>query len=97
MVRPSLSSSHRHCNIACRAETYIETIYLKRYLLYVKLQVYYQKPKTRLVLRKSLEPSHGVLQLLKKNFYSVLILHLLKPLFLVFHVFQALNIFFCFS
>ena len=34
---------------------------------------------------KSLEPSHGVLQLLKKNFYSVLLLHLLKPLFSVFH------------
>ena len=42
---------------------------------------------------KSLEPSHGVLQLLKKNFYSVLILHLLKPLFSVFHVLQALSIF----
>ena len=45
---------------------------------------------TRLAFKKSLEPSHGVLQLLK-NFYSVLILHLLKPLFSVFHVFQALG------
>ena len=44
---------------------------------------------------KSLEPSHGVIQSLKKNFYSVLILHLLKPLFSVFHVFQSLSIF-CF-
>ena len=44
-------------------------------------------------LKKSLEPSHGVLQLFKKNFYSVLILHFLKPLFLVFHVLQALSIF----
>ena len=43
---------------------------------------------------KSLEPSHGVLQLLKKNFYSVLILHLLKSLFSVFRGFQALCIFF---
>ena len=42
-----------------------------------------------------LKPSHGVLQLLKKNFYSVLILHLLKPLLSVFHVLQALSIF-CF-
>ena len=33
----------------------------------------------------SLEPPHGVLQLLKKKFYSVLLLHLLKPLFSVFH------------
>ena len=41
---------------------------------------------------KSLEPSHGVLQLLKKNFYSVLILHLLKSLISVFHVFEALSI-----
>ena len=32
--------------------------------------------------------------LLKKNFYSVLLLHLLKPLFSVFHGFQALSIFF---
>ena len=48
---------------------------------------------TRLAFKKSLEPSHGVLQLLKKNFYSVLILHLLKPLFSVFHVLQALSIF----
>ena len=48
-------------------------------------------------LLKSLEPSHGVLQLLKKNFYVVLILLLLKPqLFSVFHVLQALGIF-CFS
>ena len=39
--------------------------------------------------QKSLEPSHGVLQLLK-NFYSVLILHLLRPLF---SVFQSLGIF----
>ena len=51
---------------------------------------------TRLALKKSLEPSHGVLQLLKKHFYSVLILYLLMPLFSVFHVFQALSIF-CFS
>ena len=51
---------------------------------------------TRLAFKKSLEPSHGNIQLLKKNFYSVLILHLLKPLFSVFHVFQALSIF-CFS
>ena len=43
--------------------------------------------------QKSLEPSHGVLQLLKKNFYSVIILHLLKTLFLVFHELQALSIF----
>ena len=35
----------------------------------------------------------GVLQLLKKNVYSVLILYLLKPLFSVFRVFQALSIF----
>ena len=33
------------------------------------------------------------LQLLKKNFYSVLLLHLLKPLFSVFHGLQALSIF----
>ena len=45
---------------------------------------------------KSLESSHGILQLLKKNFYSVLILHLLKPLFSVFRVLQVLSIF-CFS
>ena len=51
---------------------------------------------TRLALKKSLEPSHDVLQLLKKNLYSVLILHLLKPLFSAFHVHQALGIF-CFS
>ena len=38
---------------------------------------------------KSLAPSHGVLQLLKKNFYSVLLLHLLKPLFSVLHGLQA--------
>ena len=31
---------------------------------------------------------------LKKHIYSVLLLHLLKPLFSVFHVFQALIIFF---
>ena len=43
---------------------------------------------------KSLEPSHGVLQLLEKNFYSVLLLHLLKPLFSLFHGLQALSIFF---
>ena len=43
--------------------------------------------------QKSLEPSHGVLQLLS-NFYSVLILNLLKPLFSIFHVFQSLDIFF---
>ena len=30
---------------------------------------------------------------LKKNFYSVLLLHLLKPLFSVFHGLQALSIF----
>ena len=42
---------------------------------------------------KSLEPSHGVLQLLKKNFSSVLLLHLLKPLFSVFHGLQALSVF----
>ena len=35
---------------------------------------------------KSLEPSHGVIQSLKKNFYSVFILHLLKPLFSVFQL-----------
>ena len=51
---------------------------------------------TRLVLKKNSEPSHGVLQLLKKNFYRVLILHLLKPLVLVFHELQALSMF-CFS
>ena len=34
------------------------------------------------------------LQLLKNNFYSVQILHLQKPLFSVFHVLQALSIFF---
>ena len=39
--------------------------------------------------QKSLEPSHGVLQLLMKNLYSVLILHLPKPLFSVFRVLQA--------
>ena len=33
------------------------------------------------------------LQLLKKTFYSVLILQLLKPLLSVFHVLQALSIF----
>ena len=49
---------------------------------------------TRLAFKKSLEPSHGVLQLLKKNFYSVLLLHLLKPLFSVLHGLQALSIFF---
>ena len=43
--------------------------------------------------KKSLESSHGVLQLLKKNFYNVLLLHLLKPLFSVFHGLQALSIF----
>ena len=43
---------------------------------------------------KSLESSRGVLQLLKKNFYSVLRLHLLKPLFSVFRVLQFLSIFF---
>ena len=51
---------------------------------------------TRLAFKESLEPSHGNIQLLKKNFYRVLILHLMKPLFSVFHVFQALSIF-CFS
>ena len=50
---------------------------------------------TRLAFKKSLEPSHGVLQLLKKIFYRVLLLHLLKPLFSVFHGLQALSIF-CF-
>ena len=30
---------------------------------------------------------------LKKNFYNILILHLLKPLFSVVHVLQALSIF----
>ena len=50
---------------------------------------------TRLAFKKSLEPSHGVLQLLK-NFYRVLLLHLLNPLFSVFHGLQALSIF-CFS
>ena len=43
--------------------------------------------------KKSLVPSHGVLQLLKKNFYSVLLLHLLRPLFSVFHGLQVLSIF----
>ena len=42
--------------------------------------------------QKRLEPSHGVIQSIKKNFYSVQILHLLKPHFSVFHVFQALSI-----
>ena len=55
------------------------------------------KALTRLAFKKSLEPSHGVSQLLKKNLYSVLILHLLKPLFSAFHVLQALGFFFCFS
>ena len=50
---------------------------------------------TRIAI-KSLEQSHSDLQLLKKIFYSVLILHLLEPPFSVFHVFQALIIF-CFS
>ena len=45
---------------------------------------------------KSFEQSHGVKQSLKKNFYSVFILHLLKPLFSVFHVFRPQSIF-CFS
>ena len=57
---------------------------------------YYLMYSTRLAFKKSLEPSHGVLQLLKKNFYIVLLLHLLKPLFSVFHGLQALSIF-CFS
>ena len=53
---------------------------------------------TRLAFKKTLKPSHGVLQLLKKNFYSVLLLHLLKPLFSLFHGLQALSIFvFCFT
>ena len=47
---------------------------------------------TRLAFKKSLEPSHDVIQSLKKNFCSVLILHLLKPLFSVFQMFQALGI-----
>ena len=47
---------------------------------------------TRLAFIKAKRPSHGVLQLLK-HFYSVLILHLLKPIFSVFHVFQALSSF----
>ena len=51
------------------------------------------KNKTRFSFLKSVEPSHGVLQLLKKNFYSVLLLHLLKQLFSVFHGLQALSIF----
>ena len=55
----------------------------------IKLALLYNKVS----FLKSLEPSHGVLQLLKKNFHSVLILHLLKPLFSVFHVRQALSIF----
>ena len=42
---------------------------------------------------KELRTIACVLQLLKKNFYSVFILHLLKPLFSVFHVFQALSSF----
>ena len=50
-----------------------------------QLEVGFSILYTRLALKKSLEPSHGVLQLLKKNFYSVLLLHLLKPLFSVFH------------
>ena len=49
---------------------------------------------TKVSFKNSLEPSHGVLQLLKKNFYSVLLLHLLKPLFSVLHGLQALSIFF---
>ena len=48
----------------------------------------------KVIFLKNLEPSHGVLQLLQKNLYSVLILHLLKPLFSAFHVLQALGIFF---
>ena len=48
---------------------------------------------TRLAFKKSLEPLHGVLQLFRKNFYRVLLLHLLKPLFSVFHGLQALSIF----
>ena len=49
---------------------------------------------TRLAFKKSLEPLHGIFMVLQllKNFYSVLILHLLKPLFLVFHVLQALRL-----
>ena len=47
----------------------------------------------RLAFKKSLEQSHGVLQLLKTNFNSVLLLHLLKPLFSVFHALPTLSIF----
>ena len=53
----------------------------------------HNKNSTKLDFKKSLEPSHGVLQLLEKNFYSVLLLHLLKPLFSVLHELQALSIF----
>ena len=66
------------------------------------LPLYFVTPRKAKIIqhkvsfKKSLEPSHGVLQLLKKNFYSVLILHLLKPLFSVFHELQALSIFFFF-
>ena len=54
----------------------------------------FRQTESRLAFKKSLEPPHGVLQLLNKNFYSVLLLHLLKPLFSVFHGLQALSIFF---
>ena len=57
-----------------------------RHLFYTSLYL------PRLAFKKNLEPSHGVLQLLKKNVYSVLLLHLLKPLFSVFRELQALSI-----
>ena len=50
--------------------------------------LYYCITITRLALKKGLEPSHGVLQLLKKKFYSVLILHLLKHSFQCFMCFK---------
>ena len=47
-------------------------------------------------LKKMLRTMAWRFQLLKKNFHNVLILHLLKPLISVLHVFQALSTF-CFS
>ena len=43
------------------------------YYMYIVKQQFIYTDKVSFL--KSLEPSHGVLQLLKKNFYSVLILH----------------------
>ena len=69
----------------------LPSFFLRKYK-YVQFHLHSHYNMDKVSFLNSLEPSHGVLQLFK-NFYSVLILHLLKPFFSVFRVFQALSIF----